>query len=115
MEGRHSVRKNFRFTDAEAAALARHAAAAELTESEYVRALVRNPRRMFATKTETLHAVYRELKRQGVNLNQIAFLANSRRQDDIDVKRLDEWAQNNASTIARLCTCLDEIDEGRRG
>lgn len=114
MAGAHSIRKNFRFTDREAALLEKHAAAAELSESEYVRALVRDPERVFTAETESLRSVYRELKKQGTNLNQMAYLANSRKQDGVDIAKFERWAHANAEALALVGRCIDEIDAGRR-
>ena len=71
-----TVRKNFRLTPREADMLAKKARAAGTTESEYVRALIADPARIFAGDDDMLRVAYRELKRQGTNLNQIAWALN---------------------------------------
>lgn len=96
----HDVRKNFRFTDTEAAALARHAAKAGVTESEYVRRLIVDPAHVLVSDANLLAAIYRELKRQGTNLNQIALAANSRKQDPADIDAVRRYGAAVAETLA---------------
>ena len=76
MSAPHDVRKNFRLTAKEAAKLSAFAAEAEVTESEYVRALIADPGHVFTAERDVLGRMLRELKRQGVNLNQIAHRVN---------------------------------------
>ena len=93
MKERHSVSKHFLLTPSESKALARHAAEAELNESEYVRALIRDPSRVFTTSRDTLTKIYKGVRKAGVNLNQIAWKINSGHAGEVrraDVERIAE-------------------------
>lgn len=109
----HNVRKNFRFTEAEAALLALHAAKAGVTESEYVRRLVTDPAHVFVSDANLLAAIYRELKHQGVNLNQIAFAANSRKQDPADIDAVRRYGASVAATLADVGDIIDSMKGAR--
>lgn len=91
MKEQHSVSKHFLLTPSESKALARHAAEAELNESEYVRALIRDPSRVFTTSRDTLTKIYKGVRKAGVNLNQVAWKLNSGRAGEVrreDVERI---------------------------
>lgn len=105
----HSVRKNFRLTEAEAVRLAKHAAKAGVTESDYVRTLINDPAHVFVTEGGTLRGIYRELKRQGVNLNQIAYAVNAGRARSLDASALTVLATRNAEIIADLSRVIDDM------
>lgn len=109
----HTVRKNFRLTEREAACLSSHAAAAEMSESDYVRKLVTDPAHVFVGEASTLQATYRELKRQGVNLNQIAYAVNSGRARTLDADALSGLLSQNAAALAQLASVLDDAREAR--
>lgn len=109
----HDVRKNFRFTETEAALLARHAAKAGVTESEYVRRLVTDSAHVFVSDANLLAAIYRELKRQGVNLNQIALAANSRKQDPADIDAVRRYGAAVATTLADVAGVIDAMKGAR--
>ncbi len=89
MSARHDVRKNFRLTAWEAERLAAHAAEAEVTESQYVRALIRDPGHVFTADGDTLRSLLRETKRIGVNVNQIAHFANAGKLRAADLSALE--------------------------
>lgn len=108
----HSVRKNFRLTASEAACLRRHAAAADVTESDYVRRLITDPSHVFTGDAETLRALYRELKRQGVNLNQIAYAVNSGRARTLDTDSLESLREANENALHSLLPLLDDMRGG---
>lgn len=105
----HDVRKNFRFTEAEASVLARHAAKAGVTESEYVRRLIVDPAHVFVSDANLLEAIYRELKRQGTNLNQIALAANSRKQDPADIDAVRRYGAAVAATLTDVAGVIDTM------
>ena len=105
----HTVRKNFRFTEAEAARLSKHAAKAGVSESDYVRTLINDPSHVFITEASTLRDLYRELKRQGVNINQVAYSVNAGRAKHIDGDILDRLSLDNHAALLRLGELLDSL------
>ena len=109
----HTVRKNFRLTSAEAARLSKHAAKAGVTESDYVRTLINDPSHVFVTEGDVLRDVYRELKRQGVNLNQIAYVVNAGRASSLDRSALDSLAKRISDALAKLSDIIDAMKKAR--
>lgn len=103
----HVVRKNFRLTEKEAACLAKHAAKSGVTESDYVRVLIQDPAHVFITEASALRDIYRELKRQGTNLNQIAYAVNSGRASTIDIDALAQINNRNRKALGMLAEALD--------
>ena len=106
MSAPHDVRKNFRLTAKEAAKLSAFAAEAEVTESEYVRALIADPGHVFTAERDVLGRMLRELKRQGVNLNQIAHAANVGKFTRADAEALADIAAANARIADAVISAL---------
>ena len=106
MKEKHSVSKHFLLTPGEAGKLARHAAEAELTESEYVRALIRDPSRVFTSSRDVLARIHRELRREGVNLNQIAWKLNSGRAGEVRSEDVERVAETNERMLGLLAEAL---------
>lgn len=80
MDSQKLSRLNVRLSPEEHAAIARRASDAGLTVSEYIRrsALQDTDRPIIRTDAEKLQALYRNLRRAGGNLNQIARELNAR-------------------------------------
>jgi hypothetical protein len=98
--------KKFRLTEEDAERLAAHAEAAEMSESEYIRTLITDPSHVFTTEASTIKALYREAKRQGVNINMIARSANANKATPFDGKTLRSLAESNVALVRAVSEAL---------
>lgn len=104
----HIVRKNFRLTESEAQALASAASKLGITESDYLRTLITNPAHVFIADNSFLERIYRELKREGVNVNQIAHQVNRCHDATINAAELANTLSAINLAITSLGSTLDQ-------
>jgi len=94
MREKHTVRKQFVLTPAEAGRLAESAERAGVSEGAYVRMLIADPTRVFTgPAADALTMIYKGVRKAGVNLNQIAWKLNSGHAGEVrreDVERIAE-------------------------
>ena len=114
MDMNRTVRKNFRLTPREADMLAANARAAGTTESDYVRSLILDPVRIFAGDDDMLRAVYRELKRQGNNLNQMAWALN-RRADSVGTASVEACLKDVGQATAMIAAIIADGSARAKG
>ncbi|MDO5117623.1 MAG: hypothetical protein Q4D34_03970, partial [Eggerthellaceae bacterium] len=72
MSRKRTIQKNIRLSSEEAEKLSSFANKAGISEGEYIRRLIADPKHVFTDETNNLYRLYREYKRQGVLLGKIA-------------------------------------------
>ena len=71
-----------------------------------MRALIADPARVFAGDDDMLRAAYRELKRQGTNLNQIAWALN-RKSDSVGTASVEACLHDVRQATAMVAAIVE--------
>ena len=106
MKEKHSVSKHFLLTPSESQMLAKHAAKAEVSESDYVRTLIVDPSHVFTTSRDILVRIHKDIRKAGVNLNQIAWKCNSGHAKEVRPEELERIAETNEQMLGLLAEAL---------
>lgn len=108
MSGR-TVRKNFRLTEHEAKLLASRASRIGITETDFICSLIADPTHVFVADDGGLRRIYRELKHEGVNLNQLARIYNSRKDTTSELIAVKRCLGNMARIMEELEDVLASV------